>query len=43
MLKLEALLKHLKNINLGRFGKISKTYVIGDIHGDLNKFLLQDD
>lgn len=40
MLKLEALLKHLKNINLGRFGKISKTYVIGDIHGDLNKFLL---
>ena len=40
MIELNKLLKQLQNINLGRFSKINKAYVIGDLHGDLNKFLL---
>lgn len=40
MIELKSLFRQLKNINLGRFSQISKTYVIGDIHGDLNKFVL---
>ena len=40
MIELNKLLKQIQNINLGRFSKINKAYVIGDLHGDLNKFLL---
>ena len=40
MIELNKLLKQIQNINLGRFSKINTAYVIGDLHGDLNKFLL---
>ena len=39
MLDLNDLLKQLNHINLGYFRNIQKCYVLGDIHGDLNKFL----
>lgn len=38
--KLNNLLNNLSNINLGKFNNIYKCYVIGDIHGDINKFFL---
>ena len=39
MLDLNDLLKQLNHINLGYFKNIQKCYVLGDIHGDVFKFI----
>ena len=36
---MEKLFNYFKDINLGYYTNIEKIYVLGDIHGDLNKFL----
>lgn len=36
---MDKLLDTIKNINLGIFNNINRCYVIGDIHGDIHKFL----
>ena len=36
---MEKLYNYFKDINLGYYTNIDKIYVLGDIHGDLNKFL----
>ena len=36
---MEKLYNYFKDINLGYYTNIEKIYVLGDIHGDLNKFL----
>lgn len=37
---MDKLLNSIKSINLGIFNNIDKCYVIGDLHGDVDKFLL---
>ena len=36
---MDKIFKYLNNVNLGYYRDIEKIYVLGDIHGDLNKFL----
>lgn len=36
---MDKIFEYLNNVNLGYYRDIEKIYVLGDIHGDLNKFL----
>lgn len=36
---MDKIFQYLPDINLGYYKNIDKIYVLGDIHGDLNKFL----